>query len=513
MAQYMALYRKFRPITFDDVVGQEHIIKVLQHQIANHQIGHAYLFCGSRGTGKTTTAKILSRAINCAEPKNGEPCNECLVCKGILDASIPDVMEIDAASNNSVDDIRAIRENVIYAPTMAKYKVYIIDEVHMLSGSAFNALLKTLEEPPENVIFILATTEPHKIPVTILSRCQRFEFKRISKEDIAKRLEVVCEKNGVKAEFSALMIIAQSAEGALRDGLSLLDQVISSGVSEITESVAREILGIAEVSQTAGILTAILNKDIANMLSLVNSVVDSGKDIKYFVWEIISLARDVLVYKNTRDTNLIKNFTLLKEIEELEKVTDNSKLGEIITYLSELEANIKGATFPNILLESSLIQLISGTTKQVTVTTEKTVTKQVNIANQASNPVEKNIMTEPIQKQESKIVQTEAKVASGSGNWRDIIDHLRGAGKMSLYATLVSTKANIEKDSITVYFAQEFGKNVIERPENMSSLKTSIKAILGAEIPVKCVVQGKENVTSSDAENSLINSGIDVNIL
>ena len=179
MAQYMALYRKFRPITFDDVVGQEHIIKVLKHQIANNQIGHAYLFCDSRGTGKTTTAKIFSRAINCTEQKNGEPCNECMVCKGIIDASIPDVMEIDAASNNSVDDIRAIRDNVIYAPTMAKYKVYIIDEVHMLSTSAFNALLKTLEEPPENVIFILATTEPHKIPVTILSRCQRFEFKII----------------------------------------------------------------------------------------------------------------------------------------------------------------------------------------------------------------------------------------------------------------------------------------------------------------------------------------------
>jgi len=508
MAQYMALYRKFRPITFDDVVGQEHIVKVLQHQIANNQIGHAYLFCGSRGTGKTTTAKIFSRAINCTEPKNGEPCNECMVCRGILDASIPDVMEIDAASNNSVDDIRAIRENVIYAPTMAKYKVYIIDEVHMLSGSAFNALLKTLEEPPENVIFILATTEPHKIPVTILSRCQRFEFKRISKEDIAKRLEVVCEKNGVKAEFSALMVIAQSAEGALRDGLSLLDQVISSGVSEITEGVAREILGIAEVSETAGILTAILNKDMSNMLSLVNKVVDSGKDIKYFVWEIISLARDVLVYKNTKDTNLLKNFTLLKEIEELEKVTDNAKLGEIITYLSELEASIKGATFPNILLESSLIQLISGTTKQVVVTTaEKPIVKQV------SSPVEQKVVFEPLQKQEVRNVPVENKSVSGSGNWRDIIDHLRASGKMSLYATLVSTKANIEKDCVTVYFAQEFGKNVIERPENMATLKTSIKAILGAEVPVKCVVQGKEQVASSNAENSLINSGIDVNIL
>ena len=519
MAQYMALYRKFRPITFGDVVGQEHIIKVLKHQIANNQIGHAYLFCGSRGTGKTTTAKIFSRAINCTEPKNGEPCNECMVCHGILDASIPDVMEIDAASNNSVDDIRAIRENVIYAPTMAKYKVYIIDEVHMLSGSAFNALLKTLEEPPENVIFILATTEPHKIPVTILSRCQRFEFKRISKEDIAKRLEVVCEKNGVEAEFSALMVIAQSAEGALRDGLSLLDQVISSGVTKITESTAREILGVAEVSQTAGILTAILNKDMSNMLSLVNEVVDSGKDIKYFVWEIISLARDVLVYKNTKDTNLLKNFTLLKEIEELEKITDNSKLSDIITYLSELEANIKGATFPNILLESSLIQLISESAKQVIVNAGNLDVRQVSVPaekmveKQANTPVEKLANSEVIQKQEVNNTSVEVKSVSTSGSWRDIIAHLRNSGKMSLYATLVSAEANVEKDGVTVYFAQEFGKNVIERPENMAALKTSVKAVMGADIPVRCIVQGKENTSSNDAENSLINSGIDVNIM
>ena len=200
MSQYIALYRRFRPITFLDVVDQEQIVKVLKHQISNNQIGHAYLFCGSRGTGKTTTAKIFSRAVNCIRPVNGEPCNECEICKGILNSSITDVMEIDAASNNGVEDIRAIRENVIYAPTLAKYKVYIIDEVHMLSQSAFNALLKTLEEPPENVIFILATTEPHKIPITILSRCQRFEFRRISKEGIAKRLKMVCEENNIKCE-------------------------------------------------------------------------------------------------------------------------------------------------------------------------------------------------------------------------------------------------------------------------------------------------------------------------
>ena len=506
MAQYMALYRKFRPITFDDVVGQDHIIKVIKHQIINNQIGHAYLFCGSRGTGKTTTAKIFSRAINCTSPVNGEPCNECLVCKGILEGSVPDVLEIDAASNNSVDDIRAIRENVIYAPTMAKYKVYIIDEVHMLSGSAFNALLKTLEEPPENVIFILATTEPHKIPVTILSRCQRFEFKRISKDDIAKRLQIVCEKNGVKAEYPALLVIAQAAEGALRDGLSLLDRIISSGVTDITEKTAREMLGVAETSTVSGVLTAIINKDISNMLSIVNSVVEAGKDVKYFVWEIISLARDVLVYRNTKDSNLVGNFTLLKEIEELSSITDNDRLSEIISKLSELEANIKGATFPSILLESNLIQLISEPTVKIDIkSVEKVLPKK------AENSVEKTAKETPQKKEVVEKVENKTSTAS-VGNWSEVISYLRNTGKMSLYATLASTKANIDKDKITVYFSQAFGKDVIEKPENMAVLKESVIAVLGKDMPIKCLVEGKED-SSGSSQIDLLNLGIDVNIL
>ena len=506
MAQYIALYRKFRPITFDDVVGQDHIIKVIKHQIINNQIGHAYLFCGSRGTGKTTTAKIFSRAINCTNPVNGEPCNECMVCKGILEGSVPDVLEIDAASNNSVDDIRAIRDNVIYAPTMAKYKVYIIDEVHMLSGSAFNALLKTLEEPPENVIFILATTEPHKIPVTILSRCQRFEFKRISKDDIAKRLQVVCEKNNVKAEYAALLVIAQAAEGALRDGLSLLDRIISSGVTDITESIAREMLGVAETSTVSGVLSCIINKDVSKMLAIVNDVVESGKDVKYFVWEIISLARDVLIYKNTKDNNLVRNFTLLKEIEELSGITDNNKLSEIISYLSELEANIKGATFPNILLESALIQLVSSETKEIRNTAPEKKEKSVEKA--AKEVVQQNVQEN--KSTEKKEVKTSS--SNSTGNWKEVIDYLRNTGKMSLYATLASTKANIESDKVTVYFSQEFGKNVIEKPENMSALKESILAVIGKDIPVKCLVEGKEDKNES-SQIDLINLGVDVNIL
>lgn len=513
MSQYIALYRKFRPTTFDDVVGQEQVIKVLKHQIQNNQIGHAYLFCGSRGTGKTSTAKILSRAINCQNPKDGEPCNECDVCKGILSSSITDVMEIDAASNNSVDNIRTIRENVIYAPTLAKYKVYIIDEVHMLSTSAFNALLKTLEEPPENVIFILATTEPHKIPITILSRCQRFEFKRITKEDIAKRLRTVCEKNEVKATDEALMVIAQAADGALRDGLSLLDQIISSGVNDISEDIARELLGITKSSVTFTILNCIVNKDISTAISTVSDVVNSGKDIKYFVWEIISLARDILVYQATKDTSLVNNYSSLEQIEALSSIP-KEKLAEIITYFSELENSIKNTTFPNVVLESALISFISndGIPKPKVV---QVATQSVNNVVQPKSPVQQNANPMPAQPQtESNVESKPVQQFSQSGDWKEVIKHLRDSGKMSLYATLVSTTANISNNTITINFAQAFGKTVVEKSDNMATLKNSINAVMGRDLAVKCVINGATNTAEDNvAENTLLKSGIDVNIV
>jgi DNA polymerase-3 subunit gamma/tau len=224
---YTALYREWRPLVFEDVVEQEHIVKTLKYSVTAGRIAHAYLFCGTRGTGKTTMAHILSRAINCLNPQNGDPCNECEVCKGILEGSILDVLEIDAASNNSVDNVREIRDEVIYAPSTARYKVYIIDEVHMLSTGAFNALLKTLEEPPSHVVFILATTEPHKLPATILSRCQRFDFRKISVEGIVQRLDKVAHANGITFEKEALRLISRLADGALRDALSIMDQCMS----------------------------------------------------------------------------------------------------------------------------------------------------------------------------------------------------------------------------------------------------------------------------------------------
>ena len=284
---HKALYRVYRPKTFEDVVGQEHIVKTLKNQIKNNNIGHAYLFSGTRGTGKTSTAKIFARAVNCLNPINEEPCNECEICVDTLNDNIMDIVEIDAASNNSVDDIRELRESVKYTPSKAKYKVYIIDEVHMLSQGAFNALLKTLEEPPSYVIFILATTEPHKIPATILSRCQRFDFKRVSSKDIADRMSYICEKENIQAEDKALSLIARNSQGALRDALSILDQCMSFGNDKIEYNDVIELLGTVNIDELFQLSQSIIDEDTKKSLQILNEFIIWGKDIRNLINDLI----------------------------------------------------------------------------------------------------------------------------------------------------------------------------------------------------------------------------------
>ncbi|MBQ2942684.1 MAG: DNA polymerase III subunit gamma/tau [Clostridia bacterium] len=282
MSEHIALYRKWRPLTFSDVIGQEHITRTLQNEVTSGKTGHAFLFCGGRGTGKTSTARILSRALNCLSPVNGDPCNECSSCKGILSGEIMDIIEIDAASNNGVDNIRDLRSEARFAAAEAKYKVYIIDEVHMLSGGAFNALLKLLEEPPEGVIFILATTETHKVPATILSRCQRFDFRRITAEDIASRIVYVAGKENISIDEGAAHLIARSADGALRDALSLLDQC--SAISDsITEEGVYSLLGLTEKNFLYRTVRSIATNDAKRTLSMVDEFIASGKSAAKFI--------------------------------------------------------------------------------------------------------------------------------------------------------------------------------------------------------------------------------------
>ena len=358
--EYTALYRKYRPLTFSEVVGQTHITKTLRNQIISNRIGHAYLFNGGRGTGKTSSAKIFARAINCLNPKDGEPCNECEICKAILSGSLTDVVEMDAASNNSVEDIRFIRDEVNFLPTLAKYRVYIIDEVHMLSQGAFNALLKTLEEPPAHVKFILATTEPQKLPATILSRCQRFDFKRISNEDIIKRLEIVCKDANIEITKEALKIIAELSEGAARDALSILERCMQEGTGKIEEDKVKELVGIPKTTFINKIVKSILTCNVEEAILNLNEILKDGKDINNLLWEIIKYVKDVLIYKTTKETSIYSDEEKRK-IEELSKESSKERLVGTICTLSEIENNIKWSSQKEIILQTGIIKLCTTT--------------------------------------------------------------------------------------------------------------------------------------------------------
>ena len=355
--KYQALYRKWRPMTFDDVVGQNHITETLKHELASEKIGHAYLFCGTRGTGKTTTAKIFSRAVNCENPKDGEPCNVCDTCKGIIDGRIMDVYEMDAASNNGVDAIRNLREEVIYTPAGCKYKVYIIDEVHMLTIQAFNALLKTLEEPPEHALFILATTEPQKIPQTILSRCQRYDFKRIGVDDIAGRLKKVAAAEGINATEDALKLIAEIGDGSMRDALSVLDRCSAFGEELRRENVS-EIVGIVDERVLFNITEDVISNNVSGAIAKLDGLLNMGKDVLTFFEDYIEHLRSVLLCNECEKPERV----LEKSPEAIEKYKSQAErltatqLIYGITVLNEYHGRAKSMAIPRIAAEVALIK-------------------------------------------------------------------------------------------------------------------------------------------------------------
>lgn len=356
---HQAIYRKWRPTVFDDIVGQGHITKTLKNQIKNDKVGHAYLFCGTRGTGKTTCAKVLSRAVNCLHPVDGNPCNECEICKGILDGSIMDVKEIDAASNNGVDNIREIRDDVQFVSAAAKYTVYIIDEVHMLSQGAFNALLKTLEEPPEHVIFILATTEAHKVPETILSRCQRFDFRRIKPSDIILRMKEIAHGDGLKITDDAYKMLGRLADGSMRDGLSILERVVSAEGEEVTADSITSVLGISTADSIYKVIGAILKGDAASIISTLDEVLAEGKDLKVFMDSLIDTLRNIMLCKiseNPENALDLGDEDMIKLKALSEKVTFE-KLSHAVSALSDAAAEAKWVKSPRIIYELALIKI------------------------------------------------------------------------------------------------------------------------------------------------------------
>lgn len=343
MATYQALYRKYRPQTFDDVVGQQAVTQTLKTQLVSGHMSHAYLFTGSRGTGKTSCAKILSKAVNCLNPHNGNPCNCCEACRAIDAGTCMDVLEIDAASNNGVDNVRDLRDDAVYAPSQVKMRVYIIDEVHMLSISAFNALLKIIEEPPEHLLFILATTELHKVPATILSRCQRFSFRRIGQEDIAARLQYVSYQEGIDLDDSAARILARLADGGMRDGLSLLDQVASATIGELTAQRVYECLGIAGEQTCGKMLSFVANHDTKGTLNLFNRLYADGKDVAALIDELASLCRDLMILKTAPEAGI----TMLSGVAddaEAKTLAGKFSSGELVRMMGLLQQTAAGFT-------------------------------------------------------------------------------------------------------------------------------------------------------------------------
>lgn len=354
---YVALYRAYRPQKFSEVVGQQHIVITLQNAIKLNKVAHAYLFSGPRGTGKTTLAKILAKAMNCEHGPAIEPCGECFTCQGITKGTISDVVELDAASNNGADDIRIIRDGVKFLPSTGRYKVYIIDEVHMLSNAAFNALLKTLEEPPKHVIFILATTEPYKLPATILSRCQRFDFQAITDVDILERLKLVCKSEGITATDEALSLISQCAEGGMRDGLSLLDACISYSTDDVVDT--DDVLAVSgNVSSDLllQICNSAINKNGGTILKLLNQILKDGKEIPRLTNDLILFLRDTLLYKNQALQSL-KSIYQKPEFIEFAKTIQPQQIYKYLDILNELQNNIRFTNQKRAYMEVALLKL------------------------------------------------------------------------------------------------------------------------------------------------------------
>lgn len=541
---YQALYRKWRPLTFEDVVGQEHVSQTLRHSVQSGHIGHAYLFCGTRGTGKTSTAKIFSRAVNCENPHDGDPCNECPTCRGILDGSILDVYEMDAASNSGVNNIREIRDEVIYTPSASRYKVYIIDEAHMLTTEAFNALLKTLEEPPGHIVFILATTEPHKIPQTILSRCQRYDFRRIGVDDIAKRISKITKAEGIGITPDAEELIAELADGSMRDGLSILEQCAAYGKEELCRADVAEIVGIVDISVLFDISAAVLAEDTAKTLELAGGFLEQGKEVLSFLEDFINHYRFLLLCKASE-----KPAALLEKTEEAtEKYVTQAKDYSMerilysITTLSEYLAQAKWMSNPQIAIDMALVRLCSpkysGENAALLARLEAlerkvaslelappahTANSAVQIQNLPSEQEEKTEESPPWNteteiKPESKVkpdmtiqpketprakmpAQTTSAENGGTawGLWSEALATVKAESK-SLYMFLFKAKVLDKNDVIEIVLDQKFAYERIAKPEGIKYLSALFTRVAGKTVTAHVVMDGEQTAAQESID-------------
>ncbi|MBP7175724.1 MAG: DNA polymerase III subunit gamma/tau [Thermoclostridium sp.] len=524
---HQALYRKYRPQEFNDVIEQQHIVNTLKNIVISGNTTHAYLFSGTRGTGKTTLAKIFARAVNCLQPRQGNPCNECTVCKGILDGTILDVVEIDAASNNSVENVRGIIDEVVYTPTHARKKVYIIDEVHMLSTGAFNALLKTLEEPPQHVMFILATTEPHKLPATVLSRCQRFDFRRITPDGIAQRLLFVAQEAGVTLEKEAAYFIASLSEGAMRDGISILDQCIATGKNPLKLEDVHEIIGVAPnllILDTAGFLTECKSKEA---VEAIDQLISAGKDPAQFLQGMIQMFRDILVYKAGNSVEPLLSMTA-EERTRVPILAGKVSVAEalmVVRELSDLEAGIRWSTSPRILLEMAFLRICE---RELNRDTDKLL-DQLKLLEQRIRKLEEGIPAghisarpataatmpataadapsctcpKPAEQQTKPQANAEALNREPFQEWDKVMDQLMRNKHMTLFTYLCVAKA-VWKDENTIWIvlSDEDGKQkeFLSSAENMDITIRTIRECTGKDLQVELFKADKTGKKASKTE-------------
>ncbi len=518
---YQAIYRRWRPTTFDDVVGQAHITKTLKNQIMNQATAHAYLFCGTRGTGKTSTAKILARAVNCLNPKDGNPCNECSVCKGLLDEQILDVTELDGASKNKVENIRDLIDDAVFLPTVAKKKVYIIDEVHMVTQQAFNALLKTLEEPPAHVMFILATTELNKVPITVLSRCQQFEFKRITNGDIAGRMQSILEADGYTAEPAALSLIAELGDGSMRDALSVLDKCVGAVDQTLTYQDVVSIIGIADHEAMFSLAQAIATGDTKASLEHLNAIIEKGKELGLFAEQFMKYLRDILVVQVTKNAEVFLNTSQENKnhIETLTTQFSKERLIRAIDLLSEVASQVRYAGFSRTLYEIAVLKMCEpelADTQAALLDRIDVLERQLKngvlpspVLTESAVPASK---PEPAQEQppwdtaqtiEEKETQTPQETPKqaepekpqevGQGDatekWQEIIQYIKTHGGMPLSPHLALVKPKMVGDKLCVVFGENalVSKSVVARPANIRLLEDAIYHVTGAKCSVACV--------------------------